>query len=191
MDGDGFDLGAAATRHGLSRSAAETLYRALVAGGGRQAQFSHPDLGGMGQWSGGMVQIGDMFNDGLKAKVGGFCAEMADKAKASEGRNDGAAQRPGDAAPTPKNQSRSAGSDWWPLELGAPASAGGQNGMRYACFPDRHRLAVEQDGRVQLYETGTHRLTGFAQQQGGGGAPLSFTGPDGAVTLDSLTKVER
>ena len=42
------------------------------------AQFSHPELGGPGQWSrGGMTMIGDMFNDALKTKVKQLCSELA------------------------------------------------------------------------------------------------------------------
>jgi hypothetical protein len=78
------DVAAVAQRHGLSAGAGRALFEALVSGGGRQAQFSHPELGGMGQWSGGMTQIGDMFNDALKAKVSAFCQEMS--ALASEAR---------------------------------------------------------------------------------------------------------
>ena len=49
-------------RHGVSTDAALTLLRALVAGRGDMAQFNHPELGGMGQWSqGGMTMVGDMF----------------------------------------------------------------------------------------------------------------------------------
>ena len=45
---------------------------------GSQAQFNHPDLGGMGQWSGGgMIMIGDMFNQGLKHRVDALCNELA------------------------------------------------------------------------------------------------------------------
>ena len=71
------DVANTAERHGLSAGAGQALYDALIAGGGTQAQFSHPDLGGMGQWSGGMTQIGDMFNDGLKAKVSAFCRDVS------------------------------------------------------------------------------------------------------------------
>ena len=58
--------------------AAEALLAALVAGGGSQAQFTIPELGGMGQWSrGGMVMVGDMFNNALKARVDALCSELA------------------------------------------------------------------------------------------------------------------
>jgi hypothetical protein len=41
-------------------------------------QFSHPELGGPGQWPhGGMTMIGEMFNDALKTKVKQLCAELA------------------------------------------------------------------------------------------------------------------
>ena len=68
----------AAKRHGVSLDAALTLLGALARGNGRQAQFNHPDLGGMGQWSqGGMIMIGDMFNQGPKHRVDTLCKELA------------------------------------------------------------------------------------------------------------------
>ena len=77
---------------------------------------------------------------------------------------------------------------WWPAELGRPNSAGAQNQRRYAYFGDTHRLAVQQgDGPVRLYDTGRHRIQGFAQQQGDSSASLTFSGEDGPITLESLT----
>ena len=71
-------LDAIARRNGVSLDAALTLLRAVAAGGGRMAQFSHPELGGMGQWSpGGMIMVGDMFNHGLKQRVDTLCSELA------------------------------------------------------------------------------------------------------------------
>lgn len=176
------DIAGAAERHGLSEGAGRALFDALVASGGRQAQFSHPDLGGMGQWSGGMTQIGDMFNDALKAKVSAFCHDMAAVA--------GAVHRdiPVAAASTSpwamRNPDR-----WWPDSLGEPSSSGAQNNMSYACFPDKRRLAIFRNGRVTLYDTGEHRLSGFSQQQPGSGA-LSFSGQNGPVPLDALRTVD-
>ena len=67
-----------AERHRVSPDAVLTLLAALQAGGGRQVQFSHPELGGLGQWSqGGMIMVGDMFNNGLKATVDGLCNELS------------------------------------------------------------------------------------------------------------------
>src|SRR5690242_11064889 len=67
-----------AQRHCVSSDAVLTLLTALAAGHGTAAQFSHPELGGMGQWSqGGMLMIGDMFNNALKSKVDGLCTELA------------------------------------------------------------------------------------------------------------------
>lgn len=67
-----------ANRHGFSIDATSQLLTALAAGGGWQAQFSHPELGGMGQWSsGGMIMIGDMFNNGLKYRVDALCNDLA------------------------------------------------------------------------------------------------------------------
>ena len=63
-------LAALAARHGVSPEAAQALLRAVAEGGGRMAQFSHPELGGPGQWmAGGLTMVGDMFNPALRGKV--------------------------------------------------------------------------------------------------------------------------
>jgi hypothetical protein len=67
-----------AKRHGVSLEAAAALLGALAQSNGSQVQFNHPDLGGMGQWSpGGMIMVGDMFNQGLKHRVDTLCNELA------------------------------------------------------------------------------------------------------------------
>ena len=80
-----------------------------------------------------------------------------------------------------------AGPAWWPGDLGNPASSGGQNGVRYAFFPDRRRLAVERDGMVTLYDSGDHRITGVSQGQGDG--TLALTSQRGEVTLDQMRRL--
>ncbi len=55
-------IGRLTERYGVSEDAVLTLSRALERGGGRLAQFSHPKLGGYGQWMPGMTQIGDLFS---------------------------------------------------------------------------------------------------------------------------------
>ena len=223
---------AAAERHGLSEGAVGALWDALARGGGRQAQFSHPELGGMGQWSGGMGQIGDMFNTDLKSRVGGACADlsaaMAETGAPSPGSESGQRQSQGASAPIAPSTRTSVpqtgapvfdnkdppmtpmkpmepmapmkpmepmkpmdfGPDWWPDDLGRPSSSGAQDGVRYAVFPDRARLAIERDGRVTLYDTGTHHIGGVSQAQSSG-SHLAFTSQDGTVDLDRLEQVER
>jgi hypothetical protein len=167
-------LRSVAERHGVSLDAVRHLVRALERGHGTMAQFDHPDLGGMGQWfAGGMVMVGRMFDDALKARVGALCMELA-----------GALPASGFSAAAPT--ARRGGGEWWPAGLGAPASTGSQNGMRYAYFPEHRRLAVESGSGVALYDTGTHRITGVSQANGS----LGFTGPAGAVALDRLRRIE-
>jgi hypothetical protein len=75
----------------MSADAVRAILEGLVASGGGMAQFNHPDLGGMGQWSsGGMLMIGDMFNSGLKSRIGALCAELSDLL----GRTDNISYRP-------------------------------------------------------------------------------------------------
>lgn len=182
-----------AGRHGVSRDAALTLLRALAAGGGTMAQFNHPELGGMGQWSaGGMVMVGDMFNHGLKGRVDALCTDLAALlreaqpfATAAAGSSQSQSQGPGGGG---MGASVPSGT-WWPAELGPPASSGSQNDMRYAYFPASRRLAVQQGGRLSLYDTGDHRIFGVSQQQGPGQS-LIFSSDRGTVRLEDLRPVE-
>ena len=177
-----------ARRHGVSYEAALALWQALARGNGTQAQFSHPDLGGMGQWSrGGMIMIGDMFNQQLKARVAALCDELAGLLT----------RRPSllEDAPSVSNDpgeqvSRSSGKQgsWWPADLGTPSSTGAQNDMRYAWFSGARRIAIEHAGKLQVYDTVDHRISGFAQQQGSDQS-LTFTSQTGVVRLAELEDV--
>lgn len=179
-----------ARQHGVSVDAVRVLQDALRRGGGQQAQFSHPDLGGMGQWSaGGMTQVGDMFNTALKAKVSALCSELARSAATMPPSSDPPAtpQEEGgrqDAEQHGEKRSPPRG-DWWPRDLGQPSATGSQNGMRYACFPDARRVAVEQAGRVTLYDSGTHRINGVSQSQSSA-QELSFSSQSGTIRASDL-----
>ncbi len=179
-----------ARQHGVSVDAVRVLQDALRRGGGRQAQFSHPDLGGMGQWSaGGMTQVGDMFNTALKDKVNALCGELAKSAATMPPRSDPPAaqqQEGGQQDEEHHGEKRSPPrGDWWPQDLGRPSATGSQNGMRYACFPDARRVAVEQAGRVTIYDSGEHRINGVSQSQSGG-QELSFSSQNGTVRASEL-----
>jgi len=164
-------------RHGFGAEATRALAEALRHGGSRMAQFNHPELGGMGQWSaGGMIMIGDMFNHSLKGRVEALCNDLAGVVSAAPATGAGSTAQD------------STGRNWWPEELGTASATGAQNDMRYACFPDRRRLAVMQDGQVRVYDTGEHRIGGFSQQQSSGQS-LSFTSQMGSVRLEDLKPV--
>jgi hypothetical protein len=175
-----------AARHGVSATTARSLLEALAAGGGSQAQFDIPELGGMGQWSrGGMVMVGDMFNNALKARVDALATELA-------------GLLPGALAPVAQSQSQGgagaslfvtgSGGSWWPQALGTPASTGAQNDMRYAYFPQSRRLAIGVGGQVTVYDTGDHRIGAFGQQQSGDRS-LAFTSQHGVVAVADLPRV--
>ena len=182
-----------AQRHGVGLDVVVTLVRALAEGHGTQAQFNHPEIGGMGQWSqGGMVMVGDMFNNALKYRVDALCTELAPLVRG----------RPLFAAPAATHQSQSQGAadgvslfvagsasgSWWPPELGAPSSTGAQNDLRYAWFPTARRLAIQQGGRCDVYDTGDHAISGFSQQQSGD-RTLTFTSQYGLVRIADLARI--
>ncbi len=195
-----------ARAHAVSADAVMVLLHSLAAGGGFQAQFNHPDLGGMGQWSqGGMIMIGDMLNQGLKYKVGALCDELAGLVRSQPLFRPAASQTQSQGSQSQGSQSQTsqgpsgaagvslfvAGSDsnvWWPAELGAPTSTGAQNDLRYACFPGTRRLAIRQGGQTRVYDTGDHLINGFSQAQSGDQS-LTFTSQFGLVRVADLPEV--
>ena len=78
---------------------------------------------------------------------------------------------------------------WWPADLGEPSTTGGQDDARYAVFADRRRVAVMDGDKVTVYDTGTNRISGVAQDRGGAAGDLTFTGPDGDISLGDLRAV--
>ena len=67
-----------AQRHGFSVDATLSMLDSVIHGNGSQAQFTHPEFSGSGQWMrGGMTMVSDMFNNHLKGRVDGLCSELA------------------------------------------------------------------------------------------------------------------
>src|ERR1700692_1887119 len=142
-----------ALRHSISPEAVHTILRALRFGGGSMAQFSHPEFGGMSQWSPGMSMVGDMFNTQLKAKLDALCSDISAHLATSE--TAGGARPEGDGV-SYRSPARSA--DWWPAGLGEPGGVGAQNDLRYAVFPETRRLVIDDRGTIAVYDTGHHRI---------------------------------
>jgi hypothetical protein len=76
---------------------------------------------------------------------------------------------------------------WWPENLGEPSAVGSQNGLRYAFFPKSHRLLIDRDGTVTVYDSGPHKISGIYQPTDV--SQIRFTGNHGNVDLGSLRKV--
>ena len=176
--------------YGLSLDAVQSMMDAVSRGGGSQAQFNIPELGGMGQWqSGGMTMVGDMFNMGLKNTVNNLCAEIANAyfqgafyAPIPQPQGSYQGQQQGGASMTFSGGSFGS---WWPSDLGQPSSQGSQNNLSYAIFPQARRLAVNLNGQVTVYDTGDHLIGGVGQQQSGD-ASWTFTSQFGTVYLNQL-----
>jgi hypothetical protein len=84
---------------------------------------------------------------------------------------------------------RDSGPKWWPDDLGSPSTSGAQNGVRYAFFPSKQRLAIERDGSVQIYDSGEHQISGVSQQQGSS-ISLAFRSQKGDVNVGELKKLD-
>ena len=158
-------------RYNLSADSVIHMLIAVNNGGGSMAQFNCYQLGGSGQWMrGGMTMVGDMFNNGLKNTVDNVCNELSNALANQQ-----------IIVPPPKNSPFS--NQWWPAELGTPFSSGAQNNTRYAIFPQR--LAVEVNQQVSIYDTLDHNIGGISQQQGGNNS-LTFSSQYGTIAVNSL-----
>lgn len=187
-----------AQRTGFSQDAVTSMLFAVIAGRGGMAQFSHPELGGSGQWmGGGAIMISDMFNNALKARVDALCSELSALVLREPGlavsgsfqsQNQGGGAGVGAAPSRLLAPEPSGGANWWPADLGQPASVGAQNSVRYAYFPAGRRLAIDLDGVVTVYDTQDHRISGFSQQQPGSGS-FAFTSQLGDVDVARLPVV--
>ena len=189
-----------AQRHGFSFDAVASMLDSVINGNGSQAQFSHPEFGGSGQWmQGGMTMIGDMFNGYLKGRVANLCADLANLIASQPGLvRTGSFQSQSQGGNTPSNSWGNAATygdngnnlfmppppDWWGPDLRYPNSSGGQNGMRYAWFSQARRLAIEINGQVTVYDTLDHQIGGVSQQSGG--YSVSFSSQYGYVDLSQL-----
>ncbi len=203
-----------AQHHGFSPAAVLNMLEAVINGGGGMAQFNHPEFGGSGQWmQGGMIMLSDMFNNYLKGRVDNLCYELSNLiANQPDLLRRDSFQSQSQGGPS-QNQSYSSGgqqqqngygpvgpvslfvppppggsSDWWGVSLRWPNSTGAQNGVRYAYFAQARRLAIEVNGRVTIYDTLDHQISGFSQQQSYGGS-LTFSSQYGLVDVASLPVV--
>ncbi|MCY2962320.1 MAG: SHOCT domain-containing protein [Planctomycetota bacterium] len=203
-------------RHGFSPDAVTQMLIAVLNGNGSMAQFSHPEFGGSGQWMrGGMIMLGDMFNNNLKGRVDTLCSNIADilgsqpgllQSGSFQSQSQGNFDSPyAGAALNPSTvQNQFSGvtpgpsalfvpdphANWWPGDLGAPSASGNQNAMRYAYFANARRLAVDAGGEVWVYDTQDHQIGGFSQQQGSNNS-ITFSSQFGTVNLSSLPVVTR
>jgi len=80
------------------------------------------------------------------------------------------------------------GDKWWPDDLGQPSTSGSQNGMRYAFFPGKRRLLIEQNGKLTTYDSADHQISGVSQKDGQTKS-LAFTSQKGSVRLDELKQI--
>lgn len=202
-------IDAIAARTGFSPEATASMSERIGAGGGRMAQFDHPEFGGAGQWmQGGMIMIGDLSNDPLKERIRQLCealARLADEAPADASgvwRQGGtqlsggttSREEPHDgpdvgaARPSRAPGERHGPATWYPAELGRPDSSGTQDHTRYAWFASARRLALDDGRGVTVYDTGDHRIGGVSQQQGAHRS-VTFTSQHGPVDVDRLPVV--
>ncbi|KAB1068592.1 SHOCT domain-containing protein [Tamlana haliotis] len=171
-----------ANNYGVTIETAMELAHALRQTNGTMAQFYLPELGGGGQWmQGGMTMVGDMFNNQLRALVDGICIAISNAVI------QGALQYQPLAQVKNQDGSLSPSGHWWG-NLGYPNSSGSQNGTSYAIFNQIHRLAIQENGKVTIFDTLDHQIGGVGQQQGGN-YDVNFSSQYGTIDLNTLPVV--
>jgi hypothetical protein len=157
--------------------------QALRSSGGSMAQFSHPDFGGMSQWSPGMSMVGEMFITSLKSKLDAVCTELAAYVAQTVSTDQGRSRDDLEVSYRAARQ----GSEWWPVNLGTPSAVGAQ--MTFSMqFSPALGLVIKDGERIEIYDTGNHPIFGVAQAQSVD-QTLTFTSQDGLVRITDLRKV--
>jgi hypothetical protein len=201
-----------AQRYNFSSDAVLSMLQSVINGNGSMAQFNHSEFGGSGQWmSGGMIMLGDMFNNGLKNSVGGLCQELANlianqpdliqtgsfqsQSQGNNSQENFISNNNNEQSPNNNNgfgnvslfipPPAGTSANWWPAGLQFPNSTGSQNNSRYAYFASIRRLAIEANGHVTLYDTLDHQIGGFSQQQSFGGS-MCFNSQYGLIDVATL-----
>lgn len=147
------------------------LLDGLQKNSGRQVQFNIAELGGMGQWqSGGMVMVGDMFNNELKAKVDRLCKVLV--------------QMPAKAESNP----------FVPIQSSVGSNRfanikGSQNGISYAYYQTEAILEITDENGLKKYSTEGYLLTGVQQSQSNDSRKLSFSHSGGSVEIKDLKQI--
>ncbi|MCY7351317.1 MAG: hypothetical protein LH606_11720 [Cytophagaceae bacterium] len=165
-----------AERHGFSPELAQTLLSELQRSRGRQVTFNDPALGGVGQWRGGILLIGDMMNHGLKAKVSAFLNDLAAHAHAS----------PVDSIRTARRAERAASA--FQAQASGQREAGfsmTQNGVSYKYSANRNELIVNG---TDVYDTTGLRVMGISSIQQNGQGVLVLRTDQGEKQISDLTR---
>lgn len=163
-----------ASKFDVSESTVKQIFDSLERTGGRQAQFNIAELGGMGQWQfGGMMMIGDMFNNTLKAKVASICEAVADLV----------INMPKDEKAKEKNSKKD-------TDTRKASMKGSQNDIHYAFYPSEKVLEITKNGKTKKYHTKDYQLSGVQQSQDGSGKKLSFSHPNGTVSVSDLKEIK-
>lgn len=76
--------------------------------------------------------------------------------------------------------------NWWPSDLGIPASSGSGETLRYAYFPLKQRLVIELRGTLTIYDTGEYQFRGAIQWETRD-STLTFSSQRGRVNVDKLS----
>jgi hypothetical protein len=174
-----------AARYLVPEEKVREIYRQLQANDATQCQFTCDDLGGPVQWQPGMVMTSRWDDHALRARVDGLCSELCAIVRGSDTAAPAALKRDPATPPAISRVDLAAGESWWPAMLGHPSSSGSQNGVRYAYFPDKHRLLLQHGARIDAYDTGEYHLTGVAQQQGHS-RTITFSTAEGPIPVEHL-----
>ena len=76
---------------------------------------------------------------------------------------------------------------WWPSDLGDPSTTGSQESRRYAFFPEKRRLVIEEDGSTAIYDSGDREIDGVLQGDHG---RLQLSTRAGLIGLDQLARLD-
>ncbi len=169
-----------AQKHGFSIGAVQMLNNAFSQSRSlNQVQFNISEFGGMGSWmKGGMMMIGDMFNQNLKLRVGSLCEELSQLRQNSHGdnvtlncescqKNNFAFTQPM-PSPQPMNFMQPMNSmqpmNFAPFEAGV-TSSGQSNNVSYKYYGQEKKLVITLNGSQTYTYLDIPSISGVSSSQ--------------------------
>jgi len=171
-------------KYGVSLETVNELAAELDRTGGLSVQFNNQELGGKGRWTlNGGAQVGNGFNTALNKRVDALMRDLWEFITAADDHPSEELSKT--LPPMPALKKRT----WWPDAWETPDTSGTNNGLNYAYFSSRNRLALRQGVKVRFFDTSGYSVRSVSIQRDMGQPIITVNTSQGRVDISTFKEV--